>query len=139
MSLLLKPIRYVFYRILASKLKDSMESTPVLVACTSTSVLLEFNVLLIFMLGNCVWHGKPFPQGYNSNLVSALIVLSFLALNRMMTLAWVDNGKFDNLQREFAGGDPHRKFVRNILFWTYVVFSAAAPLVLAILWHKWHK
>ena len=53
-----------------------------------------------------------------------------------MTLAWVDNGKFDNLQREFAGGDPHRKFVRNTLFWTYVVFSAAAPLVLAILWHK---
>ena len=139
MLLLLKPIRYVFYRILASKLRDSTESTPVLVAGTATSVLLGFNVLLIYMLVNCVWHGKPFPKGYNSNLVYALIVLSFLALNRMMTLAWVDNGKFDDLQREFAGGDPHRKFVRSFLFWTYVVFSGAAPMVLAILWHKWNN
>jgi hypothetical protein len=139
MSLLLKPIRYVFYRTLASKLRDATEITPVLVACTSTSLFLGLNVLLVYMLVNCVWQGEPFPQGYNSNLLYPLIVASFLALNRMMTFAWVVDGKFDNLRREFAGGDPHRKSVRSILFWTYVVFSGAAPIVLAILWHKRHN
>jgi len=135
---MLKPIRYVYYRILLWKLSDRRENTPVLVAGLATSLLLTLNVMLTFMFINELSGRPPLPP-LRFGLVAYLAgAIAFAAAAGAMNVAWVANGGFDKLQQEFRAAAPARESVRTVLFWSYIVLSVAAPLVFAILWRPFH-
>jgi hypothetical protein len=46
---LLKPIRYVYYRVLIYKMRDTREVIPVMIAGYTTTLLLVFNCMLVVM------------------------------------------------------------------------------------------
>ena len=132
---ILKPIRYVFYRILAWKLRDRSENTPVLVAAIATSLLLFVNGLLALMVINDL-SGRPLLPELHRGLVeyvTAAILL--LTAAGVMNSVWVAKGNFERLQQEFRVTTRRREDVRTILFWSYIVLSPMTPLVYAILWH----
>jgi hypothetical protein len=135
---LLKPIRYVFFRILTWKLKDYRESTPVLVASMATSVLLFFNVLLVAVLAS-VYQGRSImPELHRTIGLYLEVGAFFLLISWLMSSAWVANGNLAKLQREFEAGGHASASIRNFMFWSYVVFSVAAPLIISIGWGLAH-
>jgi hypothetical protein len=133
MLLPLKPRRYVFYRILKSKLRDPRETTPVLVACIATSLLLFLNLMLAVMVIN-VWRGVdllPKMQRSYSEYVLVALMLGVAVL--LMYTAWVDDGKLAILSKEFSRDPADHNSKLDLLFWGYIVFSA---IVFAIFWHS---
>jgi hypothetical protein len=139
MHWLLKPIRYVFYRILAWKLRDSRESTPVLVAGLATTLLIVLNCTLVMMCAYGLRGGGPLlPTGHFGPLHYLVAAAVFFASSSLMNSVWVANEKFAKVQHEFAGGTQRRQLVRTVLFWACVVASPVLPLVFAILWHAAH-
>jgi hypothetical protein len=135
---ILKPIRYVFYRILAWKLSDRRESTPLLVAGFATSLLLAFNGMLAFMVVNQL-SGRPLLSKLHREPVEYVITaLLFLTAAGVMNFVWVANGSFVKLQEEFRPSTPTRETVRTVLFWSHILLSVVTPLVYAILWHSLH-
>ncbi len=123
----LKPIRYVFYRILTWKLRDARESTPVFVAELLTSMLLLINGLFVFMAVNA-FHGRALLPLFKRSSMYAPVTLFFGASCLLMNWLWVENGRWQSIQTEFQKQNrlPH------ILFWCYLVVSVAAPIALAI-------
>jgi len=135
MNLILKPLRYVFYRILTWKMRDPRETTPVLVAGIGTSVLLFFNCMLAVMVVNAL-RGRPLlPQGRIGNGVYLAVALALIVTTGLMNAAWIDKGNFARLSKEFSSQQTEHRRVRTLLFWAYVVLSGATPIVLAIAWH----
>lgn len=134
--MLSNPLKYVFYRILAWKLRDPREPNPTLVAVLATVVLLFFNAGAGTMLING-FRGQPllpdFPGGRIG--LSVVVLLAFALGYNVMTSAWVDKGRFHQLEREFQSVDPWTAKVRNLLFWIYVVVSVLLPFGLSIFWH----
>jgi hypothetical protein len=91
MHLILKPLRYVFYRILTWKIRDPRESTPVLVAGIATSVLLAFNCMLVAMVANAL-RGRPLlPHDKLSNGDYVAVGLAPIAMTGLMNVAWFAN------------------------------------------------
>jgi hypothetical protein len=136
MLLPLKPLRYVSYRILTWKLRDPSETTPILVACIATSVLLFFNLMLAVMVIN-VWRGIDLlPKMHRSNLEYVLVAAMLAVAVRLMYAAWIDEGKLAILSKEFSRDPAERDSTLDLLFWGYIVFSVMSPLVFAILWHS---
>jgi len=131
-----KPIRYVFYRILTWKLRDSREALPVATAAVILLVLLDANflapyVLLSHLTGRSTawlsdWSGIGRGGAY---VLAGVITLGFA---RFVTYLWVDNGGFDQLVHEFQSSSAARLRVRTILFWSYIVLSVAFPIAVAI-------
>jgi hypothetical protein len=134
MLLPLKPLRYVFYRILTSKLRDPSETTPVLVACIATSLLLFFNLMLADMIINA-WRGVHL-LATRSGFAYVLVAVMLAVAVRLMYAAWVDDGKLAILSEEFSRDPAERNFTLDLLFWGYIVFSPISPIVFAILWHS---
>jgi hypothetical protein len=135
---ILKPIRYVFYRILVWKLRDVREDTPVLVAGLGTSLLLFLNGILAFMVINDLSGRALLPELHRGLVEYLTAAILFLTAAGVMGSAWFVNRNFDPLQQEFGVTTPTREHVRTVLFWSYIVLSAVAPLVYAILWHALH-
>jgi hypothetical protein len=137
MHRLLKPLRYVFYRILEWKLRDRREATPVLVAALATVLLLFLNVITATMLVNG-FRGRlllpNFPGG-RIGLSGVLLIAFYLGYN-MMRLAWVENGRYDQLEREFQSTDTRIGTFRTALFWSYLVLSVLVPFLLSIFWPR---
>ena len=117
------------------KLHDRSEATPVLVAAGVTSFLLFANGMLAFMLINDL-SGRPLLPRMHRGLVEYVTgAILYLTAAGVMNSAWVANGNFDRLQREFRVTTPARENVRTVLFWSNIVLSAVTPLLCAILWH----
>ena len=138
MILPFKPLRYVFYRILKSKLRGPRETTPVLVACIATSVLLFFNLMLAVMVINMRRGLDLLPKMHRSNLEYVLVALMLGVAVRLMYTAWVGDGKLAILSKEFSRDPADRNSKIDLLFWGYVAFSAISPFVFAIFWHSRH-
>ena len=136
---ILKPLRYVFYRILSWKLRDPRETTPVLVAGMATALLLFFNFLFAFMVANILMGHRVLPTQRLGNVEYVALGALFLMVVSMFNSAWVADGKFAELEKEFANGTPAQETVRTVLLWVYVISSAAMPVALAILWHATHR
>jgi hypothetical protein len=135
--MLLKPLKYVFYRILAWKLRDKRESLPVLVAAGATVLLLFFNLIAAVMILNRLrGHDLlPDPPGGIDGL--AVFLLFSLAVGYLaMRYAWLDKSGFVELRREFRSGGPRTDALRSALFWTYIVASGALPFILSICWRR---
>jgi hypothetical protein len=131
----LKPIRYVFYRILMWKLSDARESTPIFVACMATSLLLFCNVLAAFMVANVLGGRDVLPKQRLGNVAYGVVAILLLVSSWLMNSAWVADGRFAKLEKEFMSGTERRERVRIVLFWAYVILSLALPIALAIAWH----
>jgi len=135
MRVLLRPMRYVFYRLLTWKLRDQRDSSPVLFASFATAILLSFNAMGVVIIVNIVRGYRPvlpdFPGGREA-LALAAVAIGLLAY-AAMSAAWVQDGKFSRLVEEFKP-DPYRDRVRNILFWGYFVISIGLPVVLAVVY-----
>jgi hypothetical protein len=116
-------------------MRDTHESTPVLVAGIATTVLLIFNLMLAVMVANSLRGLRPLPEARMGNVQYLTVVALLIVSVGLMSSAWVANGNFTKLQMEFAKGTPHREAVRNILFWTYIILSAATPFAFAIIRH----
>ena len=129
----LKPVRYVFYRILSWKMHDSRETAPVLVAAIATTLLLLLNAMLIFMTINAALDREILPAAKRSSLfgpVAIILIASYFAMNS----AWVANGRWNRLEAEFKASG---RMLRT-LFWCYIVLSIGAPFVFAVIWRSWH-
>ena len=134
--MLLNPLKYVFYRILAWKLRDPRESTPVLVAALATVLLLLFNAVTATMLVNGFREQALLPDFPGGRFgLSAVVLLFFVIGYNLMKSAWVENGRYHQLEREFQAIDQRTDRVRNALFWTYLVVSILLPFLLSIFWH----
>jgi hypothetical protein len=137
MRKVLKPLRYVFFRVLMSKLRDPSEPLPILVASTVTLVLLLFNVMGLTMIINIVMGHRDllpaFPGGRPAMAV-VFVGCALLAYHTMRS-AWAQGTGYANLVKEFAP-DPHQDGIRTALFWSYVVVSGALPVLLAVFWPR---
>ena len=135
MRKILKPLRYVFFRVLAWKLRSPREPTPVLAASLVTCVLLFLNVLGLTMAINIVLGRHPvlpsFPGGRAA--LGALFLGCALVAHNAMSAAWAEGEGYAQLLKEFER-DPRRDRIRTALFWIYVVAPIGLPLLLAILW-----
>lgn len=135
--MLLRPLSYVFYRILAWKLRDPRESTPILIACLSTILLLFLNLLVVTMLVNGFRGHQllpPFPGGRVG--LSTALLLSFAVGYSAMRAGWVENGRYSQLDKEFQSSDARVERRRTALFWTYITLSIALPFILSIFWPR---
>ncbi len=131
-----KPLRYVFYRILTWKLRDSREALPVATAAFSLLVLLDANLLAPYLLLSHLtgrstarlsnWPGIGRGGAY---VLAGVITLGFA---RLVTYVWVDNGRFDQLVMEFQSSSAARLPVRTFLFWSYIALSVAFPIAVTI-------
>jgi hypothetical protein len=128
----LKPVRYVFYRILSWKLKHGHDSNPVLGATLTMSGLLILNAMLV---GEVVLtrSGREWPAVHRSLPLYFGAAGALLLMHMIMYYAWVAKGRFGALQAEFDAPGPRRQTVRSISFWSYVVLSVATPIVFAII------
>ncbi len=135
--MLLRPLRYVFFRILSWKLRDPRESTPVVVASLSTIILLFFNLMAFTMLVNG-FTGHPLlpPLRGGRGAQSALLAFCCIVGYSAMRTAWVQNGGYFLLQREFHPGDSRLERRRTVLFWSYIALSVALPFLLSICWRR---
>jgi hypothetical protein len=136
---ILKPIRYVFYRILMWKLHDRTEQMPVLATAGVTTLLLFSNAILALMTFNDLSGRPPLPEVHRGLVEYVTGAILALAVAGVMNSAWVADGKFDQLQREFRVTTRTRENVRTVLFWGYIVFSAVTPFIYAILWPALHS
>ena len=131
-----KPLRYVFYRILTWKLRDSREALPVATAAVILLVLLDANFLAPYLLlshltgHSTSWLSEWLGIGRGGAYVVAGVIT--LAFARLITYLWVDNGRLDQLVKEFQSNSTARLRVRTILFWSYIVISGAFPISVAI-------
>lgn len=134
--MLLTPLRYVFYRILAWKLREQRESLPVLVAVGITVILLFYNLLAIVMIVNRLRGKSLIPDLPGGRIgLGISLVLSLAIAYLAMRSAWVENRGRVELEKFLARGtrgDP----VRSLLFWTYIVVTMVAPFLLSILWRS---
>jgi hypothetical protein len=129
-----KPLRYVFYRILSWKLKDVSEALPVLASAGILFVLLGANLVgAYFLVVNLTnrpgaWLTTMLENGSRGPdyVVTALAAFAF---TRLVTYAWVDNGRLEKLIREFQSAPADQERRRTILFWGYVLFSIAFPII----------
>jgi hypothetical protein len=129
---ILKPLRYVFFRVLTSKLRDPYDPTPVLTASLVTILLLFGNAVGLTMIVNATMHRTllpPFPGGHVA-LGGTILVTAVLG-HRAMSAAWVEGTGLANLAREFAP-DPALERRRTVLFWSYVILSFGFPTALAV-------
>lgn len=135
--MLLRPLRYVFFRILSWKLRDPRESTPVLVASLSTIVLLFFNLMVVTMLVNG-FTGHPLlpPLRGGPGALSALLVFCFIVGHAAIRTAWIENARYALLRSEFHPGDSRIERRRTVLFWSYIALSVALPFLLSIFWPR---
>jgi hypothetical protein len=135
MRRLLKPLRYVFFRVLVWKLRNPREPTPILVASLVTFLLLFFNVVGLTMIINIVMGRRPvlpaFPGGRPAMAV-VFLGCAMLAYHTMSS-AWAQGSGYANLVKEFEP-DPRQDRIRAALFWGYVVVSVALPPLLGVLW-----
>ena len=135
--LLVRPIRYVYYRILVWKLHDPTESMPFLAAGSLVVMLLAVNSLLIVEIVVIVYgFGFPVIERDLRNYVFLGVV--GLAAVGLMHSAWASGGRFAELEKEFGSATRRREIARSVLFWGYITLSAVAPLALAIVWHAVH-
>jgi hypothetical protein len=135
MRLLLKPTRYVFYRLLTWKLRDLRDPSPVVFASFATFLLLFFNAIGMAIIVNIILGHRPvlgnFPGGRGA--LAVVVLGGGLLAYAAMSAAWVQDGKFSRLVEEFRP-DPRRDPVRNVLFWGYFVISIVLPIVLAVVY-----
>jgi hypothetical protein len=127
----LKPIRYVYYRVLMWRLKDGRDRTPTVTASIAVSLLLFLNAMLIgeILLTRA---GRPWPNIHRDLLTYASVSGALVLLHTAMYFAWVANGRFEGLRQEFDTPSPGRQKTRSILFWSYVILSVTVPYVFAI-------
>jgi hypothetical protein len=132
-----RPLRYVFFRILEWKLHDTQENTPLLVASLGTFVLLCSNAILVTMLVNG-FMGRPLiPRvSMERNVSYVLLAAAAIIFTRLTSKAWVENGRYQQLLREFAKTTDHHERVRTVLFWSYVLSSIVVPIALSIFWPR---
>jgi hypothetical protein len=131
-----KPIRYVFYRILTWKLRDSREALPVATAAGILLVLLDANLLAPYLLvshltGRSTRWLSEWP-GIGRGGAYVLAGVMTFGFARLLAYLWVDAGRFDQLVKEFQSSSAARLRVRTILFWSYIVLSVAFPIAVAI-------
>ena len=132
MYILLKPIRYLFYRLLTYKLRDARETTPVLVACLATTGLLLFNLMSATMVVSYLAGRQDLlPALGRWTLYAAIAVAAWLGYVAMRA-AWVDNGNYARLVSEFQTRSQVRETLRAALFWSYLLLTIALPISLAI-------
>jgi hypothetical protein len=136
MHFLLRPLRYVFYRILEFKRRQP-GTVPVLVAAYLTVLLVMMNAAVLVMLVNG-YRGMPLlptspgrPPPSFAVLVLACLLGGYWVVNRM----WVADRGYEKLQSEFSTIDRSLITRRNVLFWLYIVVSVLAPFILIIVWH----
>ncbi len=132
MHTLLKPIRYVFYRILQFKLRDRQEPTPILVAALCTFLLLFFNAMGLMMTINIVLGRHPILPAVPWPALAAVVLAASIVGYQIMKSAWVERDGYSNLVREFESNRQNR--VRAALFWAYIVVSVGLPVFISVLW-----
>jgi hypothetical protein len=58
--------------------------------------------------------------------------LVLLAFTRFVTYAWVDDGRINQLLKEFETTSKRRLKLRTILFWSYAIASIAYLVVVVL-------
>jgi hypothetical protein len=137
MNPLLKPVRFVFYQSLSSKLKDPTERMPILVASLTTALLLFFNAVGLMMLVNHLENRTLVPRlpGTRS-LQVAVGIMCGLVFTQLTRRAWVDGQNFRRLENEFgAANGPAAKRPR-LLFRAYVILTIVIPVAMVLCWSR---
>jgi hypothetical protein len=109
---------------------------PAAAAACILLVLLDANLLAPYLLVSHLaglstrwlseWPGIGRGGAY---AIAGVIAFGFA---RLITYLWVENGRFDQLVQEFQSSSAARLRIRTILFWSYIVFSVAFPIAVAI-------
>jgi hypothetical protein len=132
-----KPWRYVFFRTLRWKLRDSRDLTPVLTAAFVLALLLWANLITCAMLFNgFLGQRQLLPNMHRTPelyLIAAGVALGFAWL---VNQAWVANGRFDKLIVEFEPLEIKHRLSRGLLYWGYIVLSVVSPFLVARFWPK---
>jgi hypothetical protein len=137
MNPLLKPVRFVFYQLLSSKLKDPTERTPILVASLTTALLLFFNAAGLMMLVNHMEHRTLVPRLPGTRgLQVAVGITCGLVFTQVTRRAWVDGQNFRRLENEFGATDGPAAKGPRLLFGAYVILTIVIPVAMFLCWSR---
>ena len=136
---LLKPLRYVLFRILRWKLKDSREATPFFAAGIIVALLVTLNAFVIVSVTQDIF-GMTIISLTTLRALQALFPGSYLiagllmaALGTLIVNQWVPGHDMTALEDEFPQREARVERRWTIGFWAYVLGSTVGLIPLALI------
>src|ERR1700690_3095100 len=133
MFIITKPWRYVFFRTMKWKLRDSRDPTPGLTAAYVMALLLFANLITLVMACNA-WLGRsqPLPAIHRTPELYVVVGCLALAFGWITNRAWVADGRFARLVAEFESLQSKRNLSCGLLYWGYIVLSRGSHWISAL-------
>ncbi len=127
----MRPLRYIFRRVLLHRMSVPTERDPALAALTATTMLVGVNLACIGLFVAARANIPTASWGLMPKL--AWIIALVLVVGGVQHRMWVADGRYLIVARDDPAEAPATRRFRSILIWTYVVLSVIAIPLLAIL------
>lgn len=126
----LRPLRYLFYRVWQWKQLDPREQFPLLVATMTVTALLAFNILALIEL-SVLMSGYDWLYAIGRSRVSALALGVGLTFFFPLYECWVRRGGYRQIAQEFANEPLQERRRHTVYFWCYISATVVAPWIAA--------